>query len=202
MNLEQYKEEMWKISQRYAKKYRGAKYVKQWDKFWNEKQLVADLSLEGRDDIKSVLDIGTGVGMLPFIYQQRGIEVEGTDITEDITGKMFIDCCNLINMKRFELWVRPNQPMNLSRHYDMIVATRTEFDRQEGWNWKYFLDDCFKHCNRVFFKLNEGGSIRKYDPGFAKILFNKKPDGTPIGHWCLKLDKEEWLKSREDIDVT
>ena len=132
MKLEEYKEKMFEISNRYDKKYRGAKYVRRWDGFWNEKQLVADLSLAGRTDIKSVLDIGTGVGMLPFIYQQRGLEVEGTDITEEITGKMFIECCELIKLKRFELWVKPNQPMNLTRHYDMIVATRTEFDRQEG----------------------------------------------------------------------
>ena len=192
MKLEEYKEKMFEISNRYDKKQRGAKYVRRWDGFWNEKQLVADLSLAGRTDIKSVLDIGTGVGMLPFIYQQRGLEVEGTDITEEITGKMFIECCELIKLKRFELWVKPNQPMNLTRHYDMIVATRTEFDRQEGWNWEFFITDCFKHCDRIWFKLNEGGSIKKYDTWFSKILFNKKPDGTPIGHWCLKIDKSEW----------
>lgn len=192
MKLEEYKEKMFGISNRYDKKYRGAKYVRRWDDYWNEKQLVADLSLAGRTDIKSVLDIGTGVGMLPFIYQQRGLEVEGTDITEEITGKMFIECCELIKLKRFELWVKPNQPMNLTRHYDMIVATRTEFDRQEGWNWEFFITDCFKHCDRIWFKLNEGGSIKKYDTWFKKILFNKKPDGTPIGHWCLKIDKSEW----------
>lgn len=199
MNLEQYKEEMWKISQRYAKKYRGAKYVKQWDKFWNEKQLVADLSLEGRNDIKSVLDIGTGVGMLPFIYQQRGIEVEGTDITEDITGKMFIDCCNLINMKRFELWVRPNQPMNLSRHHDMIVATRTEFDGQEGWNWNFFVDDCFKYCNRIFIHTNQGGKSNNFSERLKPFAFNKDPNtGMKLGRWCFMINKNQW----EDIDVT
>lgn len=192
MKLDEYKKKMFEISNRYGKKYRGAKYVRCWDDYWNEKQLVADLSLSGRSDIKSILDIGTGVGMLPFIYQQRGLETEGTDITEDITGKMFVECCELIKLQRYELWVRPNQPMNLPRKYDMIVATRTEFDRQEGWNWNYFLDDCFQYCNRVFFKLNEGGSIKKYDPKFQKLLFNKKPDGTPIGHWCLMLDKEQW----------
>jgi len=192
MKTDQYKQQMFDIASRYDKKYRGAKYVRQWDKFWNEKQLVADLSLSGRSNVKSILDIGTGVGMLPFVYQQRGIEVEGTDITEDITGKMFIECCELINLKRFELWVTPNQPLNLSKHYDMIVATRTEFDRQEGWDWKYFLDDCFKYCDSIFFKLNDGASKRKYNPDFAKLLFNKKPDGSPIGHWCLKLDKAEW----------
>ena len=195
MKIEEYKQKMTDISKKYDKKYRGAKYVRCWDDYWNEKQLVADLSLSGRTDIKSVLDIGTGVGMLPFIYRQRGIEAEGTDITEEITGKMFIECCEMIKLKRYELWVRPVQPMNLPRKYDMIVATRTEFDRQEGWDWNYFLNDCFQYCDRVFFKLNEGGSIKKYDPGFRKLLFNKKPDGTPIGHWCLMLDKEQWQNS-------
>jgi len=192
VTYEKYKQKMMEISMRYHKKYRGVKYVKRWDDFWKEKQLVVDLSLAGRNDIKSVLDIGTGVGVLPYIYKQRGLEVEGTDITEDITGTMFTECCNLIGLKRYELWVKPKQPMNLPRNYDMIVATRTEFDRQEGFDWNYFLDDCFKHCNRVFFKLNEGGSIKKYDPGFQKLLFNRKPDGSPIGHWCLILDKQQW----------
>ena len=197
MKEQEYKDKMWEIAKRYDKKARGSKYVRRWDRFWDEKQLVADLSLLEGNNIKSVLDIGTGVGMLPFIYEQRGLEVEGTDITEDITGKMFIECCQLINLKRFELWVKPNQPMNLPRKYDMIVATRTEFDRQENWDWKYFLDDCFNYCNRVFFKLNEGGSLKKYNPGFAKILFNKKPDGTSIGHWCLKIDEAEWKEIRK-----
>lgn len=195
MDLLEYRQKMTDIVMRYGKKDRGAKYVRQWDDFWKEKQLVADLSLSGRSDIKSVLDIGTGVGMLPFVYQQRGLEVEGTDITEDITGPIFKQCCDLIKMKRYELWIKSKTPMNLPRKYDMIVATRTEFDRQEDWDWNYFLDDCFQYCDRVFFKLNEGGSIKKYDPEFRKILFNKKPDGTPIGHWCLLLDKEQWQNS-------
>ena len=197
MNQEQYKATMWEIALRHDKKARGAKYVRRWEHFWDEKQLVADLSLDGRTDIKSVLDIGTGVGMLPFIYRQRGIEVEGTDITEDITGPMFIECCELINLTRFELWVIPNQPMNLTKHYDMIVATRTEFDRQEGFDWAYFLDDCFKHCDRVWFKLNEGGSIKKHDSWFQQIIFNKKKDGSAIGQWCLDMNKEDWIKIKD-----
>ena len=72
MNLTEYKQKMIGISKKYDKKYRGAKYVRCWDDYWNEKQLVADLSLSGKPDIKSVLDIGTGVGMLPFIYRHAG----------------------------------------------------------------------------------------------------------------------------------
>lgn len=195
MNTEEYKKKMTDIVMRYGKMDRGAKYVRKWDRFWDEKTDVANLSLAGRSDLKSVLDIGTGVGMLPFIYQQRGLEVEGTDITEDITGPIFKQCCDLINMKRYELWIKPKTPMNLTRNYDLIVATRTEFDRQEGWDWEYFLDDCFKHSKRVFFKLNEGGSIKHHNDRIRNLLFNTRADGSAIGNWCILLDKEQWQNS-------
>ena len=199
MDLNIYKEKMFDISKKYDKRARGAKYVRHWDDFWNEKQLVANLSLEGGDNIKRALDIGTGVGMLPFIYQQRGIEVEGTDITEDITGKMFIECCNVINLTRFELWVKPKQSLNLKRNYDLIVATRTEFDRQEGFDWNFFVDDCFKYCNRIFIHTNQGGKSNNFSERLKPFAFNKDPKtGIKLGRWCFMINKNQW----EDIDVT
>ena len=35
----------------------------------------------------------------PFLLQQKGISVEGTDIEEEITGPIFKKCCDLINLK-------------------------------------------------------------------------------------------------------
>lgn len=199
MKLEEYKEKMWEIAKRYDKKARGAKYVRRWEDFWDEKQLVANLSLAGRTDIKSVLDIGTGVGMLPYILNQKGIEVEGTDITEDITGKMFIECCNVINLNRFELWVKPKQPLNLKRNYDLIVATRTEFERQEEFDWNFFVDDCFKYCNRIFIHTNQGGKSNNFSERLKPFAFNKDPNtGMKLGRWCFMINKNQW----EDIDVT
>jgi len=197
MKLDVYRSRMFDVCKKYDKRARGAKYVRQWDDFYKEKIVISQICID--ETIKSVLDIGTGVGMLPYILNQKGIEVDGTDITEDITGKMFIECCNVINLKRFELWVKPKQPLNLKRNYDLIVATRTEFERQEGFDWNFFVDDCFKYCNRVFIHTNQGGKSNNFSERLKPFAFNKDPKtGIKLGRWCFMINKNQW----EDIDVT
>lgn len=185
MNTDEYKLRLQEISSKYPKRYRGVKYIKKWDKFWHEKNIIADaLPLQG---VKSILDIGTGIGMLPYILKSKGYEVEGTDITEDITGDLFIEACALINLPRHCLWVNPNESLNLSRNYDLIVATRTEFDRADGFNWEYFINDCFTFCNKIFIHTNSGKKAYRSDLDWLQPFLQRH-----AYNWCVVIEKDQW----------
>ena len=105
MNLKQYEAQMTDIAMQYNKFVRGAKYVRQWDRHFSEKEYIVKKAEEFGmlDNVKTAIDVGTGVGMLPYVLMQKGIHVEGTDIEEEITGPMFKHCCDLINLKRHHL---------------------------------------------------------------------------------------------------
>lgn len=190
-----YQEKMWEIAMRYDKKYRGAKYVRRWDRFYNEKLAIIDHVLSKNSFIKSALDIGTGVGMLPYILQQKNIKVEGTDIKEDITGTMFIECCQLINLPRYELYVIPGQSMNLPKQYDLIVSTRTEFDRQEGFDWNFFINDAFNFCNCLYIKTNVGSSASPFPESLKEFSMSPKfrlSETVSCEAWSFYLEKDQW----------
>ena len=87
MNTEQYKNKLFSIIQGFPKNDRGIKYIRKWDYYWSEKEYVVNKC--NLTNVKSAIDIGTGVGMLPYMLMQKGIKVEGTDIEEEITGPIF-----------------------------------------------------------------------------------------------------------------
>ena len=194
MNSIEYKQKMFEIAARYNKMHRGAKYVNHWDWYWLEKNYIAEtVNLDG---IKTVLDIGTGVGMLAYILKSKGLHVEGTDIDEDTTGLMFKECCNLIDMPRHYLKIEPQQPMQIN-NYDLIIATRTEFDRQFGCekDWIYFVDDAMNHCKRLFIKFNK---TSKGPPAYApesikQFMWFGRGLGKPRRAWYMQIDREQWI---------
>ena len=188
MTENEYKEKLLSIALAYPKRYRGAKYIRQWDRYYKEKLLIVnEMDLT---DVKTALDIGTGVGMLPYILKSKYIDIEGTDISEDITGKMFTEACNVINLKRFELFVKSLTPMNLTKHYDLIISTRTEFDRQENFNWNYFVNDCFNHCNRIFIRTNLGNNRNPFPKNLQDFTTIK------VGGWTLSISKKDFINSK------
>lgn len=198
MNYQEYKEQMTNIAMKYDKKYRGAKYVRRWERFYDEKSAIVDYIFSKNKNIKSALDIGTGVGMLPYILQQKNVEVEGTDITEDITGTMFTECCNLINLTRYQLYVTPGKSMNLSKHYDLIISTRTEFDRQEGFDWNEFINDAFNFCNVLYIKTNIGSKACPFPESLREFCFNssfKLTETVSCEAWSFYLEKDQWNKN-------
>ena len=155
MKTDQYKQQMISIAKKYDKKYRGAKYVNQWDKFWNEKQLVADLSLSNRPNIKSVLDIGTGVGHLPYLLMKKNIKVDITLPLSILDEPLYVESCNLIGLTPIDLVIKSKKSLNLDKKYDLITAIGTTFDIQEpNFDWDYFFNDCFQFCEQVFIRSN------------------------------------------------
>ena len=171
MQVEEYRAKLLDISKKHGKKVPGAKYIHKWDMYMLEKQFCVDnMNFDG---VNSVLEIGCGMGMLAYlIKEQKGIsDIELTDVDEffDHTDKggLYKDCCDVLGLKRFVMYVNMNEPMKLDRQYDMIVATRTVFDREclepgTIFNYEYWLDDCFKYCKRVFVKTNFAGGVKVF----------------------------------------
>ena len=183
MDLNTYKQKIYELGIESPKKAEGSKYIRNFDRYYAEKILLVNkIDLTG---IKTVLDIGTGVGMLPYILQSKGISVEGTDVPDNVCGLVYGRACSLINLKRYELTITPKKSINLSKKYDLIIATRTVFDRQEGWDWNYFVDDCFNYCNRLFVHTNWGGSGNPFN---NKI----KPFSFRIDKWSFMIDINNW----------
>ena len=192
MTPQQYKNELMQIVSRYDKQSRGVKYVRNWDRFWFEKNYVADtVNLEG---VNTALDVGCGVGMLSYILQQKGIDVEGSDIDEETTGPIFKQCCDVIGLKRHYLKIEPHKPMQIG-NYDLFIATRTEFDRQFETedDWNYFIDDAFMHFNRIFIKFNLAGkSPPGKSPAWLRNYMWNPGLGKPRRAWYLQIDKEQY----------
>ena len=206
MNNEEYRSTLLEISKRHGKKVPGAKYIHKWDMYMLEKQFCVDnMNFEG---VNSVLEIGCGMGMLAYlIREQKGItDIELTDVDEffDHTDKggLYKDCCDVLGLKRFVMYVNMNEPMKLDRQYDMIVATRTVFDREclepgTIFNYEYWFDDCFKYCKRVFVKTNFAGGGKSFPDYLRPYLWwptgpNGESLGKPRRGWYIRVDKEQW----------
>lgn len=193
MTPDDYKKTMQEIAKKYHKMHRGAKYINHWDWYWLEKTHIADtVNLDG---ISTALDIGTGIGMLAHVLRNKGIDVEGTDIDEESTGPLFKECCDSIGLVRHYLKIEPQVPMQIG-NYDLLIATRTEFDRQfsSEQDWTFFVDDAMKHCKRLFIKFNVTG---KSAPPFApesvkKYMWFARGLGKPRRAWYLQIDRDQW----------
>ena len=198
MTQEEYKQKMQEIASAYGKLDRGAKYLRRWDYYWLEKNYVMDIV--NLNDIKTALDVGTGVGVLSYLLQAKGIHAEGTDIEEEITGPMFKQCCEVIDLPRHQLKILPQTPMNIG-NYDLFIATRTEFDRQFKCeqDWIYFVNDAFKHFKRIFIKFNHASkSPPPYSPAvLKKYMWFAKNLGKPRRAWYLQIDRDQW---KQEID--
>ena len=99
------------------------------------------------------------------------------------------------------MYIYNNKPMKFPGNYDLLIASRTEFDREfltpgEQFNWQYFLDDAFQYVNKVFIKTNNAGSGKGYDKWMRKYLWNPKFEGygKPYRAWYVKIDREEWAE--------
>ena len=202
MDLTQYKEQMTDIAMQTGKFVRGAKYVRQWDKHFSEKEYMVKKAEEFGmlTDVKTAIDIGTGVGMLPYVLMQKGIHVEATDIEEEVTGPMFKKCCDLINLKRHHLYIYNGKPMDFPGKYDLFIASRTEFDREflepgETFDYIFFLNDVFQYVDKVFIKTNNAGSGKGYPDWLVPYLYNPGGEGVgkPYRAWYIHITKEQWL---------
>lgn len=184
MNIDEYKKQLEILTEKYPKKYRGTKYIKNWDYHWEEKKKIIDLAdLSG---VKTALDIGTGMGILAYQLQQRGIDVEATDIDVDTTGYLFKEATNLINLPVHYLKIFPKTPIDLPKKYDIVFSTRTEFDRQDGFCWEWFLNDCFEYTNQIVIKTNRGNKTNPFPQRLHRYSIKDET-------WIICLKKQEFF---------
>ena len=189
---------------RYPKRERGVKYVRDWQNFWNEKKYYIDQI--DWSNVKTALDIGCGIGMTAFMLQQKGIDVEGTDTPEALENTpVFTDCCNLISLKRHPLKILNNGTKTIyPKKYDILVAQRTEFDREalqpgEMFDYEFFLENAFEYFNEVYIKCNHSGKNGpKISAAIGPYWFNPRITqglGKPYRAWYLHITKEQWLNT-------
>ena len=127
------------------------KYVQKMDLYLSEKlKIFCDLGLHKQKDMR-IIDIGTGVGLFPWLCKTEGHYCESTyydyfEFYKDAWATLDIN-------PPFFFEVKCNQPWDLppSNRYDMICAMRTVFDRYpHHWtvsNWLYFFGEAEKHLN-------------------------------------------------------
>ena len=200
MTPEEYKSELTKICG-HRKMDVGAKYIRHWDQFWLEKNYCIDLMKERNmlQGVNSILEVGAGIGMLGYLLKQEipGLDFEHTDTDEYLNEPIYKGACDLLNSKRYSLYINDSQPMNLPRKYDMLVATRTVFDREcmppgVVFNYRYWLDDCFKYVDKVFVKTNYQASGKGFQDYIRPFLFFPHGLGKPRRGWYIIVTKEQW----------
>jgi|TARA_B110000444_G_scaffold184199_1_gene173210 hypothetical protein len=197
----------------------GFKYSKNFWNYYNEKQFcIQHMDL---DDVETVCDIGAGVGLLGVLLNQwYNIEVEATDVTATFDAGIFQQMFAKMRIARHLLEIKNKEPIVLPKHYDMITITRSVFDREElpgGYknkypdelfDYEYFLDDIFKHCNKLFWKTNwQSWATQKVFPESVQPFLwwpqknRSSKDGArsnamskPYRAWYIILTKEEWEK--------
>tara|TARA_B100000965_G_C19543342_1_gene736595 strand:- start:334 stop:1020 length:687 start_codon:yes stop_codon:yes gene_type:complete len=185
----------------------GAKFLRKWDHYLKEKEFfVKKCNLEG---IKTAIDVGTGIGLLPYLLMKEGIQVEATDIGDEFEGEIYPLCWEIINLKVHPMYIYNRKPMKFPGTYDLFTATRTTFDtlatagpakeyltQGTRFDWAFFFNDVFKYVKRVFIKTNNAGSGKGYDKWMRKYLYNPKFEGygKPYRAWYIKIDREEWAK--------
>ena len=195
----------------------GYKYSKNFWNYYNEKQFcIQHMDLE---NVKSVCDIGAGVGLLGVLLNYwYGIEVEATDVEKTFDGGLYQQMFAKMRTPRHLLEIKNKKSIVLPKQYDMITITRSVFDREElpgGYenkypdelfDYEYFLDDIFQYCDKLFWKTNwQSWATQKVFPESVRPFLwwpEKNRSGKdrlrnnsmakPYRAWYIILDKEEW----------
>ena len=147
----------------------GNKYVLNQNRYFNEK--LACFNELGLKEKIRYLDIGTGVGFLPMIFNACGHSGECVDID---TNPFFNDAVKILNVNRTVHKVEAFKPFyKFEEKFDVIISTRITFNnhaRSELWGeeeWRYFIRDLQK-------SLNCGGFIRLFCNGNDKVFSERK----------------------------
>ena len=136
------------------------KYVTKMDMYLKEKVDISNvLKLSEQKNLK-IIDIGSGIGIFPWVCKVLGHQCDHTyydsfKMYEQSWELLGLDKPTYLDITNTGKWTLP------SNNYDVIVSTRTVFDRiSRQWSnkqWLVFLRTSYYHLNDngvVFIKSN------------------------------------------------
>jgi SAM-dependent methyltransferase len=145
------------------------KYIQKLDLYLSEKlRMFGDLKLHDQESLR-ILDIGTGMGLFPWICRVENHYCESTyydyfEFYKDAWETLGINTPFFFEVKCDQPWDLP-----MGNRYDVICAMRTVFDRYpHHWtvtNWLYFFKEADHHLNpggQLLIKTNR--SVDGIDP--------------------------------------
>lgn len=108
----------------------------------------------GKEENLRIMDIGTGYGLLPYIFTRNGHTVETLDIED--TPTPYDQACEIFGIKKHTYRIERFKPlMKFEEKFDAIVSTKICFndhnsdDIWRGEEWRFFLKDVFEnHLNK------------------------------------------------------
>ena len=107
---------------------------------------------------RSVLDIGTGMGYIPFIFKHNDYEVSSFDM--EGCSEIFDKSCKILNVDKKNYTIKKyTKIINFNKKFDLINASLISFNEhreQTFWKrkeWVYFLNDIYQN------HLNDGGVL-------------------------------------------
>jgi len=121
----------------------------------------------------SILDLGTGFGLFPFVCRQYGHRAVGLDL-EDGADSLYRLVTGVLGVERLLGTIRPGEPLPAgNRRFDLVTGFAVMFNDPEGepWGaeqWRRFLTDLAERRlapgGRVFLSFNRDRSGRYLDP--------------------------------------
>ena len=186
-------EKFYELKQKYknmGQHFKGMKYLRFNTRFKGRLNYAYKLGLDKPDPIKSVLDIGTGVGYFPFICQSFGHYARAFDLGD---YPLFNDMVEMLGVERQAYSIRAYEKVpDQGVKFDLVTAFLICFNNHNKpglWNvpeWEFFLKDLASNhltdTGEVFLHFNYeqetnlpfSNELRQYflDKG-AKIYLNE-----------------------------
>lgn len=99
---------------------------------------------------KTVLDIGTGMGYIPYIFMHNGYKVSSFDMKG--CSDIFDKSCDILNVDKKDYTIKKyTKIINFNKKFDLINASLISFNEHREktfWRrkeWIYFLDDIYQN---------------------------------------------------------
>ncbi len=106
----------------------------------------------------SILDIGTGMGYIPYIFKHNGYDVSCFDMVG--CADIFNKSCKMLGVKKHDFTIsKYNRIINFNKKFDIINASLICFNQhreKDFWlkdEWMFFLSDIYNN------QLNNGGVL-------------------------------------------
>lgn len=182
----------------------GLKYIEKWNHFESEKDEIVRLCGLDKSTGKRVLDIGTGMGFLAKKIMDLGHKVLTTDceLPIDHNHSLYRRSRDMLNVECIDDAVKAYIPMKIPGKFDVIVASRTVFDRGSDetdgrhWKikeWKYWLNDVANHLTDEGFVYLKPNSVLSGIPSEMHNFILKQANSTKAV--SLKITKMDILKN-------